>query len=47
MQIICAFQAPLWIEIGTHIGTTSRGTDPTNLPDRFYNFGHPESAAYQ
>ena len=30
------FQAPLWIEIGTHIGTTSHGTDPTNLPDGFY-----------
>ena len=29
-------QAPVWIELGTHIGTTSRSDQPTNVPDGFF-----------
>ena len=29
-------QAPVWIELGTHIGTTSHSDQPTNVPDGFF-----------
>lgn len=29
-------QAPHWIEVGMHIGTTSHGVCPTNISDGFY-----------
>lgn len=29
-------QEPVWKEIGTHIGTSCGGIDPTNIPDGFF-----------
>lgn len=29
-------QAPGWVEIGTHIGTSTRCVGPTNIPDGLY-----------
>ena len=29
-------QAPVWTELGTHIGTTAHCDQPTNVPDGFF-----------